>query len=175
MRLMTRARPAVLAVALLAAACSDDPAEPTLSNDDVAGTYNMTVLAFDPQGVLPEMNVLVRLNTTPQLILTTSGTAQVVFLDPISGLFRTIGGTYRTTTTGVRIDFNASSLYRELLLSRRMEFTHSGPAAGPKTLTFNAAAPDGVNRTRLLQLVPEWVTEQLLDPAPGILRISFST
>ena len=169
------ARLVVLAAVLMMAGCSDDPSEPTLDVQDVVGTYNMTVLAFDPQGVLPEMNVLVRLNTTPQLILTPTGNAQVVFLDPVSGLFRTINASFRTTATGVRLDFDSNSAYRELLFSRRMELTLGGATTGPKTLTFTAAAPDGVNRSRLLQLIPEWVTEQLLDPAPGNLRVTFST
>ncbi|CAN5240108.1 hypothetical protein BH23GEM2_BH23GEM2_19100 [soil metagenome] len=43
----------------------------------------------------------------------------------------------------------------------------------PGTLTFDGESPDGVDRQRLVQLVPEWQGEQLLDPVPGRLIIVF--
>lgn len=155
---------------LAAAACGDSPSEPGLDIADIAGTYALTQLTFDPQGILPEADVRSALGTSPQLIVTVNKTAQILYQDPVSGLFVTIPASVRTTATGIRIDFNSGSAYPGLLLSRRMEFTF---AAGARMLSFNGDAPDGVSRQRLVQLVPAWANEQLLDPVPGTLRVNF--
>ncbi len=131
----------------------------------------MTALSFDPQGSLPNTAILQTLGETPQLTLTSDNAAQILFRDPVTTLFITVNGTFRTTADGVRIDFNANSQYRQLLLSRRMEFVFNGVA---NTLTFAADSPDGVDRARLIALVPAWANEQLLSPVPGALTVRFT-
>jgi len=162
--------PSVFFGLLVAMGCGDSPSEPSFGIEDMVGTYALTQLAFDPQGVLPEANVLAELGTTPQLVVTANRQAQVVFEDPASGLFTTIGATVRVTSSGLRIDFNSGSAYRGLLLSRRLEFTYT---AETRTLSFDGDAPDGVDRQRLIQFVPGWANEQLLNPVPGRLRVTF--
>jgi hypothetical protein len=170
-------RPTLLcALSLFAAVtisgCGDDsPTEPPgLDLSAVVGTYNLTRLSFDPQGSLPITDVLPTLGqNNVQLILTQSRTAQVIFQDPITSLFTTLPGTFRTTESGIRLDFASNAGYQQLLFSRRMEFTLSGTS-----LLFDAAAPDGVSRARLIQLVPALENEQLLEPTPGNLRVTFA-
>ncbi len=153
-----------------AAACGDSTTEPAgIDIGLVVGTYNLTGLRFDPQGSLPDSDVLPTLgHNNVQLILATNRSAQVVFQDPITSLFTTIPGTFRTTVDGVRLEFPSNSAYKQLLFSRRMDFTLTGT-----TLAFNAEAPDGVNRARLIELVPAFAAEQLLEPTPGVLRVTF--
>lgn len=154
---------------LLLVACSGDPSGP--SRPEVAGTYLLTVLAFDPQGVLPEVDLLARLGgDVPRLVLAPAGEAQLVFEDPATGLITIANGTYSTPQAGARVDFGTQTAYRNVLLSRRMTFTWD--AAG--ILTFADEAPDGVDRQRLIQLVPEFAGEQLLDPVPGMLTVEFT-
>jgi len=138
---------------------------------EVTGTYTMTVLRFDPQGVLPESNVLPALGEAPQLNLTAAGQAQISYRDPATTLLVTVPGTFVTTPTGVRISFANASPYPQLLLSQRTELTFT---AASGTLGFDGPAPDGVNRARLVQLVPTLAGEQLLDPTPGTLRVAFT-
>jgi hypothetical protein len=156
---------AVVAATLVA--CGGDPSSP--SRPEVAGTYLMTQLRFDPQGVLPAVDVLARLGgSAPRLVLAPGGEAQLIFEDPATGLVTTTTGRYTTPQSGVRIDFGEGTGYRAVLFSRRMDFV------GQTSITFDAAAPDGVSRQRLLQLVPEWSGEQLLDPVPGRLTVTFT-
>ncbi len=153
-------------------ACGDDsPTEPPgLELSLVVGTYDLARLTFDPQGSLGNTNVFPALGQdNVQLILTESRTAQVVFQDPITSLFTTLPGTFRTTETGVRLDFASNAGYGQLLFSRRMEFVLAGTS-----LTFDAEAPDGVSRSRLVELVPAFDGEQLLDPTPGTLGVTFA-
>jgi hypothetical protein len=44
----------------------------------------------------------------------------------------------------------------------------------PRRLRFDAAAPDGVNRARLIELAPALANEQLLNPVPGDLAVIFT-
>ncbi|NNF39618.1 MAG: hypothetical protein HKN71_13185 [Gemmatimonadetes bacterium] len=170
---MRRLRSAVLLLSLLPvlAACGDSSTEPEgLDLALVVGTYDLTTLRFDPQGTLGDTDVFPVLGQdNVQLILTPSRTAQVVFQDPITALFTTLQASFRTTETGVRIEFSSNAPYRDLLLSRRMEYTLSGTS-----LSFDDLAPDGVQRARLLELVPAFEEEQLLDPTPGRLRVTFA-
>lgn len=170
-----RRRPAgafSLLLALTLAACSDSSSPDGDGVEAVVGTYALTTLRFDPQGTLPDQNILPALgNSSAQLILTSDRAAQVVYRDPVSQLFVTIQGTFRTTSAGVRLEWASNSQYRQLLLSRVMEFNHNA-AAG--TLVFDAEAPDGVQRARLQQLVPAFQGEQLLDPTPGRLQVTFT-
>lgn len=155
---------------MLMASCGGDPSSP--SRQDVAGTYVLTTLSFDPQGVLPEVELLGRLQgNAPRLILAPAGEAQLVFQDPATGLFTVVDGSYSTPQEGVRVDFGSSTTsYRNVLLSRRMTFSDSGTGV----LTFDGAPPDGVDRDRLVQLVPEFADEQLIDPVPGVLVVVFA-
>jgi hypothetical protein len=152
-------------------ACGGDPAGP--SRTELAGSYQLTALSFDPQGVLPEVDLLPRLGgaEVPRLVLAPGGEAQLVFEDPATGLIRVADGVYSTPQVGARIDFGTGTAFRAILLSRRMTFVWSEVE---QTLTFSGPAPDGVDRDRLVQLVPEWAGEQLLDPVPGQLEITFT-
>ena len=153
---------------LLLASCGDASGP---SRTDAAGTYMMTTLTFDVQGVLPAVDVLARLDgAVPRLVLAPAGQAQLVFEDPVTGLITTANGAYSTPDDGVRVDFGSGTAFRNVLLSRRMTF--DATTAG--TLTFDASAPDGVGRDRLIELVPEFADEQLLDPVPGQLTIVFT-
>lgn len=159
-----------LAVLVSAAGCNSGSTGPTVDIQEIAGTYVLTQLTFDPQGVLPEADILATLGTTPQLVVTANKAAQIFYEDPITSLFVTIGASVRTTTEGLRVNFNSGSSYASLLLSRQMRFTYN---AQTKALSFDGDAPEGVNRTRLVQLVPDWSNEQLLSPVPGRLRVTF--
>lgn len=160
-----------VAFSLFVVGCSDDtPTAPGLDLSLVVGTYDLARLAFDPQGSLALTEVLPTLGQdNVQLILTQSRTAQVIYQDPITSLFTTLSGTFITTEDGIRLDFASNAPYRQLLLSRRMEYTLSGTS-----LVFDAEAPDGVSRARLLELVPAFEGEQLLDPTPGVLKVTFA-
>jgi hypothetical protein len=162
---------AVVLVLPLLISCGGDPAGPARA--ELAGTYHLTTLTFDPQGVLPEVDMLPRLGgaEVPRLVLAPAGEAQLIFEDPATGLIRTADGVYSTPQIGARIDFGPGTAYRAVLLSRLMTFVW---ADADQTLTFSGASPDGVSRERLIQLVPEWANEQLLDPVPGQLEVVFT-
>lgn len=163
-----RFTPVILAAAVLAG-CGGDASGPARA--EVAGTYHLAQLSFDPQGILPEVDILARLaGDVPRLVLAPGGEAQLVFEDPATGLISIANGTYSTPQSGVRVDFGASTAYRNVLLSRRMTFA----AGAGGTLTFQGTAPDGVERQRLVQLIPEYAGEQLLDPVPGQLTVVFT-
>lgn len=150
--------------------CSSSTDEGGVDISTVVGTYVLTTLRFDPQGSLPDVDILPTLSeANTQLILTSDRAAQVVYRDPATQLVVTIGGSFRTTANGVRLEFAANSQYRQLLLSRRMDFTLGGAS-----LFFDGEAPDGVSRARLQALVPAFQGEQLLDPTPGRLRVTFT-
>ena len=154
---------------LLLSACGDSSGPST--DSQFMGTYVVTTLTFDPQGILPAVDILARLEgDVPRLVLARDGQSQLVFEDPATGLITTANGTYSTTSSSVRLDFGTDTAFRTVLLSRRMTFSGDGGA----TLTFDAAAPDGVDRARLLQLAPEFADEQLLDPVPGQLTVVFT-
>lgn len=165
---------AVLAAATLLAACDDNGTNPPDLN--VRGTYLLTELSFDPQGSLPAVDLLARLQTAtiPRLVIGTSGRAQLVFENPSSGLITIAPASYDITSAGdVRIDFGSGSntLYRTVMLSEEMTFAFDSTA---HTLRFSAESPDGIDRESLLDLVPEWVGEQLFDPVPGLLIVNFA-
>ena len=142
---------------------------------EVAAERNadLTVLRFDPQGTLPEQNILAALETDEiQLTLTLDREAQIVYRDPDTQLIVTIPGSFRPLAEGIRLEWASNSQYRQLFLSRTMEYSFN-PASG--TLVFDADAPDGVSRARLLELVPAFQGEQLLDPTPGALTVTFTS
>ena len=155
----------------LSVGCGGDGSSATgLDIQELVGTYSLTRLSFDPQGALPDADILVALGTSPELIVTANQQAQIVYQDPISGLFTTISATAKTTARGLRLTFSGNSLYADLLLSRNMEFAFS---ASTGTLAFDDESPDGVSRQRLVRLIQAWENEQLFDPVPGRLRVTF--
>lgn len=161
-----------LLIALPLSSCSDSTSPDVTEVAVVTGTYTLTSLRFDPQGTLPDQDILPVLGTdNVQLILTGNLAAQVVYRDPFTDLFVTVQGTFRPTAEGVRLEWPANSAYQEILLSRNMDFVFD---AGTGTLAFDGNAPDGVNRARLQTLVPAFQEEQLLDPTPGRLRVTFT-
>lgn len=157
----------VVMVAIPLLSCGGDAAGP--SRSEVAGSYQLTALTFDPQGSLPGVDALERLGASARLVLAPGGEAQLVFEDPETGLITTANGTYSTPQSAVRIDFGTNTASQLVLLSRRMTFGAAGA-----TLRFDGASPDGVARERLVQLVPEYADEQLLDPVPGLLVVEFT-
>lgn len=160
----------LLVAALLGACDGDDPEAPDL---DVRGNYTLTELSFDPMGSLPTIDLRARTTATiPRLVLVSGGRGQLIFEQPASGLITTAEATYSITTDDdVRIDFGENaSLQRSVFLSRRMTFSYDGVA---RALQFAGSSPDGVDRQRLLALVPEWTQEQLFDPVPGTLRVEY--
>jgi hypothetical protein len=160
---------AVVAIAAAATACGGEPSTPL--RPERAGTYVMTELSFDPMGVLPQVDVLARLGAVaPQLLLTPRGDAQLIVRDPDTGLIISSTGRYTTPQTGVRIDFGEGTAHRDVLLPRRIVLA----AEADGSLTFDEDVLDGVSRQRLVQLVTEWAGEQLLDPVPGRLTVTFS-
>lgn len=161
-----------LLVAFSASACSDSTSPEVTDVGAVSGSYTLTVLRFDPQGTLPDQDILAALGAdNVQLTLTSARAAQAAYRDPETQLFVTIQGSFRPTAEGIRVEWASNSQYRQLLLSRTMNFTFNA-AAG--TLVFDGEAPDGVSRARLQVLVPAFQGEQLLDPTPGRLRVTFT-
>jgi hypothetical protein len=163
---------AVMAAAALSA-CGDSSDPIQVVDVDVRGTYDLTALKFDPQGSLPEVDLKSRITgTIPRLTLASNGLAQLVFVDPETGLVTLSNATYSVTAAGaVKLDFGtANTLYTKTLLSRNMTFSYT---SATRTLTFAGTSPDGVSRTRLIQLAPEWKDEQLFDPVPGTLTVIF--
>lgn len=166
-----KAAAALLAILPLVA-CSDSTSTDVTDLDAVAGDYSLTVLRFDPQGSLTDQNILAALGVEEvQLTLTLDREAQIVYRDPGTQLIVTIPGSFRPTAEGIRMVLASNSQYRQLLLSRTMEYSFNA-AAG--TLVFDGEAPDGVSRARLQALVPAFQGEQLLDPTPGVLRVTFT-
>jgi hypothetical protein len=164
---MTRTVTLVVAATLLGG-CGGDPATP--SRPDVAGTYALTELRFDPQGSLPDVDLLARLDLRDVvLVLAPGGDVELRWIDPASGLSGVVRGVYSTPVDGVRIHFDAQPV--RLALSSRMTFDHAPAAA---TIRFDGTAPDGVSRARLQELVPEWADEPLVDPVPGRLVVTFT-
>lgn len=171
-------RIATLATTLLMlpvlAGCGGDssPIEP--ERPDVTGTYTLTDLWFDPQGSLPDINLMARLEgPLPSLVLAANGQAQLVSRDPQTGLVAVAGATYTFTPANkVQFTFEAgSTLHAQTFLANAMQFTFVEP---PRTLLFDATVPGGgISRAALLRLVPEWEDEQLFDPVPGDLTVVY--
>lgn len=160
-----------LFVPLLMACGGDGPSG--VPDLDARGTYVLTELSFDPQGLLPSVDLRARITgTLPRLVLATGGQAQLVYEDPATGLITTVDATYQPTRAGeVRITFPTStSLQAGIFLSRTMTFSFDETN---RALTFEGTSPDGVSRQQLIALVPEWTAEQLFDPVPGTLRVIY--
>lgn len=164
---------AVLAVLLVQGTGCSDSVAPNIPREDIAGSYELAGLSFDPQGILPEVDLAARIaglgRPPASLVLTTTGQLQLLFQDPGTALIRLVEGTYRTTPDGAILEFGGNVNYRALILSARMTFTLQEDGA----LLFDGLAPDGARRQPLLTLVPEWEDEPTIDPMPGALRVVF--
>lgn len=162
---------ALATMTALTVACDDDPTEPRLDRAEVAGAYVMTELSFDPQGSLPEVDILDRVEAqSPELRLTTGGLAQLVFTDPSTGLLVSADGTFATTLTAVEVTFQNGEPFATFLMSQRVLLDFS---ANERSLIFDGEPTGGIQRDRLRALVPEFEDEQLEDPVPGELRVVF--
>lgn len=160
------------AVALLTA-CDDGrtPSEPL--ELDVRGNYTLVELRFDPQGSLGPVDLLPRIEgTVPALVLVHGGRAQLVFRDPETGLITLADASYSVTDEErVRLQFDdRSTLHQRTFLSSDMSFVFTEE---PRTLAFSGTPTGGIDRRTLLQLVPEWSEEQLFDPVPGELTVTY--
>jgi hypothetical protein len=164
----------LLAAALLAACNGESTTAPGLPSADVAGVYDLTILTFDPQGSLPEVDIKSRLGLAvqPRLFLGTNGIAQLVYQDPNTQLEVSSQGSYSTSPNTVAVIFSDTN-YVGFLLSRAMRFQFSS-ADSTRTLSFDSLDPDGVPLARLTALVPEWADEPLIDPVPGTLHVVFT-
>lgn len=167
---------ALVAGALFVGACGDDdssgPDEPDLTRADVAGQYEMTQLAFDPQGSLPEVDLLERLDPVnlPDLILASNeDSLQLVFRDPDGGLVRTVPGGYDLGDTSVDVELVNAAEPAKLLLPSSVRYQFDADA---ETLSFTGAIQ--ADTTRLFVLVPEWSGEPVTNPLPGTLKVTFT-
>ncbi len=164
---------ALLLLAMGAGACGDDddPTDvDTIDLEEVVGIYDPTALEFDPQGSAPAADVLPLIQgTQPQLVISQTGVFQIAFLDPVTNLIETPGGSVEPTEAGVRLVFSEQAAADRLLLPRTVELEWDA-AAG--ILSFSGAAE--VSRTRLLELFPDlYADEQFFDPTPGWLEVTF--
>lgn len=163
------------ALALGPVACDDDdgtgPRPPALSRADVAGQYEMVALSFDPQGILPQENLLDDLDdvSVPELVVSsTEDSLQLVFRDPEGGLVRTEPGSYDLGDTGIAVRFRTASEPGKLLLPRNIPLTYSEEEGD---LSFSGQIQ--ADTTRLFQLVEEWSGEPVSNPLPGVLQVIF--
>lgn len=168
---------ALVAGACIVGACGDDdpnrPDDPDLTRADVAGQYEMTELSFDPQGSLPEMDLLARLDNSdlPDLRLySTQDSVQLVFIDPEDDVaLRIVPGTYELGDEDVTIELQSSLDASRLLLPAALRY---GFDASSETLSFTGTIQ--ADTTRLFALVPEWSGEPVTNPLPGILSVRFA-
>lgn len=168
-----RALAVVAAMIGVASGCGESNVEPNIPRDEVAGSYRLAALTFDPQGSLPAVDAAARLaaldKPDPALTLLEDGRLQLLFEDPASRLLHLVEGTFRTTPEGIVTDLGSANGYRALLLPRQAVYAR----VPGDTLVFDGLAPDGVSREALFALVPEWDQEPLVDPVPGTLKIVF--
>ena len=167
--------PAVV-LAMAVGACGDDdggsgPNVPDLTRADVAGIYEMTVLSFDPQGMLPEADLLARLDDAnlPELVIASDkDSLQLIFREP-GGLFRTVAGSYQLGDDGITVTLSNSTEPAELLLPRTLSYLFDEAS---ETLYFVGSI--AADTTKLFALVPEWSEEPVTNPLPGVLEVEFT-
>jgi hypothetical protein len=171
-------RRAALALALItaagAAACGDDPAEPsTVELDLVVGTYDPTTLTFDVTGpTFGEYDLLAGLPTQqnpPRLVVARDGTIQLVFEDPSTGQFTISNGTYELTGEGIQISFESAAGPGTLLLPQVLDLT-----LDMDTGQLRYSADTQATLSRLVTLVPDLAGEPLANPVSGLLTAVFT-
>ncbi|MBI4545842.1 MAG: hypothetical protein HY703_11650 [Gemmatimonadetes bacterium] len=164
---------ALLGLATLPSCDDEEPTPPpdAIPRDQVVGVYEPTELVFDVQGQLPEKNILERVEPPdrPQLVITRTDTAQLVFRDPATGLVRAENGTYVLLSDGIGLRFSGSSALQQILLPARMDLKFNSEAA---TLSFSGEV--FVPVPQLKALVPEFAQEPWVDTVPGVLRVVFT-
>jgi|SRR5688572_1623226 len=165
---------ALLAVAM--AGCGDDdekePFRPGEDRERVAGVYIIDTYTFDPQGSLPETDILARIGAKdrPELILSrTEDRAQLFFRSPVSGAYLLVEGKYSIRRDVVRLDFRSAKEADQVFLGQRFDLTFDVATA---TLTADEFVT--VPLSPLVELVPEWRDEPLTDPLPGRIRLRFA-
>ena len=166
----------VAAAAVLGACGDDDPSgtdDPDLTRADVAGQYEMTRLTFDPQGSLPLVDLLERLDESnlPELVVASNeDSLQLLFRDPVGGLARIVPGGYDLNDESIDVELANSTDPAKLLIPSDIEFVFDEDE-GEATLSFVGAV--SADTTRLFDLVPEWSGEPVTNPLPGTLSITF--
>lgn len=161
--------------ALALGACGDDDPirnDPDLTRADVAGQYEMTALTFDPQGSLPQMDLLARLDSAnlPDLIVASNeDSLQLVFRDPDGGLVRIVPGAYALNDDGLVATLANSSDPARLLLPRVLGYAFT-EADGTLSFTGQVSA----DTSRLFVIVPEWSGEPVTSPLPGTLHVEWT-
>ena len=167
---------ALVAGAVMLGACGDDdgsgPGTPDLTRADVAGQYEMTQLTFDPQGSLPVVDLLARLdpaNLPELLVSSTRDSLQLLFRDPDGGLARIVPGGYDLGDTSIDIELSNATDPAKLLMPRELRLSFDEEAG---TLGFVGSV--SADTTRLFDLVPEWSGEPVTNPLPGTLSVTFT-
>lgn len=163
---------AALLAALPAGACDNPAAPDRLEPAELAGTYDIAVLTFDPQGsALGTEDILARLDARrlPELTLTDT-LVELAFVDPSTGEDELAEGGFTTGEETVRVMFaDTAGPYRLLLLPQTLTYAYDEHA---RTLEFSGGTD--VERARLTTLVPEFGDEALPDPVPGTLTVLFT-
>lgn len=164
---------AVLAWGAVTGCGSKGPTGPSVDRGEVAGVYHLAALTFDPQGsLIPKMDILARLVPAdrPELVISrTDNTFQTVLRDPLTGRFEAAEGTYTPLDGQVRLSFKKAAEAQRLLLPQRAELDFDREA-----MTLSYHANTAISRERLLELVPEYRTEQISDPVLGQLVLVFT-
>ncbi len=169
---LTRSAAVVLLMGGVAACGDDGPTGPqAITLDEVQGLYELERLSFDPQGAVDSVNVLAAMEaegTTPTLNIDRQGGFQIFFRDPATGSTVQLAGTVTTTAEVVVLEFPTAQQASQFVLPQILELTWM---SGEERLTFTGNAQ--ISRVRLIELFPALGDEQLFDPTPGELRVTF--
>lgn len=165
----------VLMMALTVGACGDDdpsrPDDPDLTRADVAGVYDMTELSFDPQGMLPLVDLLERVSAAqvPELIVAADRDSLQLVFRLEGSLLRVVRGSYDLGDTGISVALANATEPAEILIPGNLAYAFDGEA---ETLRFSGVIQ--ADTTRLFTLVPEWSGEPVTNPLPGTLSVTFT-
>lgn len=166
---------ALAGAAVVLGGCDDDsPLDVGLSPDDVAGVYDITEMSFDPDGSVPGVDILERIDEgdiTPRLtIYRTNDEFQLAYNTPEDppgiGI---IEGRYEIIADGVRLRFFSEQQARKLILPANLDLAYFGLDG---VLSFEGSV--NVDLNALVDLVPEYGEEQFPDPVRGRLVIKFT-
>ena len=166
---------ALLGAAVALGGCDDEsPLDVGLGPDDVAGVYDITEMSFDPDGSVPGVDILERIDDgdiTPRLtIYRGNDRFQIAYNTPEDppgiGI---IEGEYEVIADGVRLTFDSELDANKLILPVRLDLAYFGLDG---VLSFDGSV--NVNLDSLVELVPEYEEEQFPDPVRGRLVIKFT-